>query len=379
MRKRAGKPDLQWRGGVARIGRMRALARKNIEGMEGYTPGEQPEGDGVVKLNTNESPYPPSPRVRAAVRRELASLRLYPDPAARELRRLAAAAYGVRPGNVMAGNGSDELLSILMRCYVGEGDAVAYPVPTYSLYPTLVAIQDGRSLEVPYPEDFALPSALFSQTGKVTILCNPNAPSGTLAPVGEVARLAHSVSGVLIVDEAYMDFADRDESAIALVKRVPNLAVLRTFSKSFSLAGMRVGLAFGAEDVVRNMAKVKDSYNLCRISLAAASAALQDMDWMRRNVRRIQGTRKTLVRGLRKLGFEVHPSQANFVMARLGRDSLRWLHDGLRERGVLVRFFDTPELRSTIRVTVGRPGEVRALLGETEALLQGRRATQRAS
>lgn len=358
---------------------MQALARKNIEDLEGYTPGEQPEGAGVIKLNTNESPYPPSPRVRAAVRRELASLRLYPDPAARELRRIAAAAYRVRPGNVMAGNGSDELLSILMRCYVGEGDGVAYPVPTYSLYPTLVAIQDGRSLEVPYPEDFAIPSALFSQAARVTILCNPNAPSGTLAPVGEVARLARSVDGVLIVDEAYMDFADRDESAIALVERVPNLAVLRTFSKSFSLAGMRVGLAFGAEDVVRNMAKVKDSYNLCRISLAAASAALQDMDWMRRNVRRIQGTRKTLVRGLRKLGFAVHPSQANFVMARLGGDSLRWLHDGLRERGVLVRFFDTPELRSMIRVTVGRPGEVRALLGETEALLQGRGAAQRAS
>ena len=358
---------------------MQALARKNIEDLEGYTPGEQPEGAGVIKLNTNESPYPPSPRVRAAVRRELASLRLYPDPAARELRRLAAAAYRVRPENVMAGNGSDELLSILMRCYVGEGDGVAYPVPTYSLYPTLVAIQGGRSLEVPYPEDFAIPSDLFAQTARVTILCNPNAPSGTLAPVGEVARLARSVSGVLIVDEAYMDFADGDDSAIALVERVPNLVVLRTFSKSFSLAGMRVGLAFGAEDVVRNMAKVKDSYNLCRTSLAAASAALQDMEWMRRNVRRIRGTRKTLVRGLRKLGFSVHPSQANFVMARLGRGSLRWLHDGLRERGVLVRFFDTPELRSMIRVTVGKPGEVRALLRETEALLQGREAAQRAS
>ena len=359
---------------------MQSRPRKNIEDLEGYTPGEQPEGTDLIKLNTNENPYPPSPRVLAAVRRETASsLRLYPDPVARELRDLAAATYRVRPENVMAGNGSDELLSILMRCYVDEGDCVAYPVPTYTLYETLIAIQGGRSLVFPYPDDFTIPSALHSQSSRVTILCNPNAPSGTLAPLSEIARLARSVSGLLIVDEAYVDFADSDESAIALVKQVPNLVVLRTFSKAFSLAGMRVGLAFGAEEVVRNMVKVKDSYNLCRLSLAAASAALHDMDWMRRNVRRIQRTRETLVRGLRKLGFMVHASQANFVMAQLDGDSLRWLHDGLRERGILVRFFDTPELRSMIRVTVGRPREVQALLRETESLLQGHRLRQRAS
>ncbi len=374
------RSKLQWLPRLARIPGMQSRPRKNIEDLEGYTPGEQPEGTDLIKLNTNENPYPPSPRVLAAVRRETASsLRLYPDPVARELRDLAAATYRVRPENVMAGNGSDELLSILMRCYVDEGDCVAYPVPTYTLYETLIAIQGGRSLVFPYPDDFTIPSALHSQSSRVTILCNPNAPSGTLAPLSEIARLARSVSGLLIVDEAYVDFADSDESAIALVKQFPNLVVLRTFSKAFSLAGMRVGLAFGAEEVVRNMVKVKDSYNLCRLSLAAASAALHDMDWMRRNVRRIQRTRETLVRGLRKLGFMVHASQANFVMAQLNGDSLRWLHDGLRERGILVRFFDTPELRSMIRVTVGRPREVQALLRETESLLQGHRLRQRAS
>ncbi len=359
---------------------MQSILRKNIEDLEGYTPGEQPKQADLIKLNTNENPYPPSPRVLAAVRKEItSSLRLYPDPVALELRKRAAALYNVGPENVMAGNGSDELLSILMRCYVGEGDCVAYPVPTYSLYETLIAIQGGESATVPYADDFAIPAPLYFQSSKVTILCNPNAPSGTLEPVSEIARLARSVSGLLVVDEAYIDFADSDESAIALVKRFPNLVVLRTFSKAFSLAGMRVGLAFGNEDIVRSLMKVKDSYNLCRLSLAAAAAALEDVEWMQRNVARIQRTRRTLIRGLRKLGFDVHASQANFVMARRGSDSIRWLHDGLRERGVLVRFFDTPELRNMMRVTVGRPAEIQALLRETEALLQGRGLTQRAS
>ena len=359
---------------------MQSLLRKNIEDLEGYTPGEQPKQADLIKLNTNENPYPPSPRVLAAVRKELnSSLRLYPDPVALELRRRAAVLYNVRPQNVMAGNGSDELLSILMRCYVGDEDTVAYPVPTYSLYETLIAIQDGRSFRVPYADDFAIPAPLYSQSSKVTILCNPNAPSGTLEPVSEIARLARSVAGLLIVDEAYIDFADTDETAIALVRRFSNLVVLRTFSKAFSLAGMRVGLAFGSEDIVRNMLKVKDSYNLCRLSLTAAVSALEDVEWMGRNVARIQRTRKTLIRGLRKLGFEVQPSQANFVMARLGSESIRWLHEALRDRGILVRYFDTPELRNMMRVTVGKPAEIRALLAETEVLLKGRGSSRKAS
>lgn len=359
---------------------MQSILRKNIEGLEGYTPGEQPKQPDLIKLNTNENPYPPSPRVLSAVRRELSSsLRLYPDPAAVELRKRAAALYNVGAENVMAGNGSDELLSILMRCYVGEGDSVAYPVPTYSLYETLVAIQGGESVTVPYADNFTIPAPLYFQSSKMTILCNPNAPSGTLEPVGEIARLARSVAGLLVVDEAYIDFADSDESAIALVNRFPNLVVLRTFSKAFSLAGMRVGLVFGSKDIVRSLMKVKDSYNLCRLSLAAAVAALEDVEWMQRNVARIQRTRRTLVRGLRRLGFDVHTSQANFVMARLGRDSIRWLHDGLRRKGILVRFFDTPDLRNMMRVTVGKPREIQTLLRETESLLNGRGITQRAS
>lgn len=349
---------------------MQGLLRTNIAELEGYTPGEQPGGEPYIKLNTNENPYPPSPRVVAALRKAANdSLRLYPDPVARDVRKLAAQIYGVAPENIMAGNGSDELLSIIMRCYIERGDAVAYAVPTYTYYDTLVAIQDGRKLVFPYPADFAIPPGLYTQSSKLTILCNPNAPSGNLEPLEEVARLASSVSGILVVDEAYIDFAEHEASAIPLLSRFPNLIVLRSFSKSFSLAGLRIGLAFASSEIVQTLYKVKESYNLCRLSLAAARAALEDMEWMQRNVRRIQKTRKTLTRGLEKLGFEVQPSEANFVMARMGRTRVRWLQQGLKEKKILVRYFDTPELQNMIRVTVGKPGEVQALLRATGELL----------
>jgi histidinol-phosphate aminotransferase len=352
---------------------MQGLLRKNIAELEGYTPGEQPGEEHVIKLNTNENPYPPSPRVIAALRRAANdSLRLYPDPVARNVRGLAATIYDVAPENIMAGNGSDELLAIIMRCYIGEGDEVAYPVPTYTYYDTLIAIQDGRKVLFPYPADFSIPSGLFTQSSKVTILCNPNAPSGSLEPLGEISRLASSVAGILVVDEAYVDFAEREASAIPLIRRFPNLIVLRSFSKSFSLAGLRIGLAFASEEIIKAMGKVKESYNLCRLSLAAAHAALEDMESMKRNVRRIQKARKTLTRGLEKLGFEVQPSEANFVMARMGQSSLRWLQEGLKEKKILVRYFDRPELENMIRVSVGKPAEIHAMLQATAEILAER-------
>lgn len=352
---------------------MQDLVRRNISELEGYTPGEQPKEEAFIKLNTNENPYPPSPRVLSALRKAAnPSLRLYPDPEARNVRDLAAKVYDIAPENIMAGNGSDELLSILMRCYIGQGDEVAYPVPTYTLYDTLIAIQDGQKVLFPYPYNFTIPPGLYSQSSKITILCNPNAPSGTLEPLGEISRLAGSVAGILVVDEAYVDFAESQATAISLVSRFPNLIVLRSFSKSFSLAGLRIGLAFASEEIIQTMGKVKDSYNLCRLSLAAAAAALEDIDWMKRNVARIQKTRKVLTRGLEKLGFEVQPSEANFVMARLEKSNLQWLQQGLKRKGVLVRFFDLPELQNMIRVTIGRPQEVQAMLRATEELLAER-------
>ena len=338
--------------------------RQNIAAMSGYVPGEQPRDEGYIKLNTNENPYPPSPRVYSGLKKAIdSSLRLYPEPLSDGLRSVAANVYGVRPENIVAGNGSDELLSILLRCFVGSQDRVVYPIPTYSLYDTLVEIQEGVPVRIAYPGDFSLPEALSQQGAALTFLCNPNAPSGTLVSLSDIAALAGSIAGVLVVDEAYIDFAESEgASSIPLIRRFPNLVVLRSFSKSFSLAGMRIGLAFASEEMIAGMMKVKDSYNLNRLSMAAATAALTDMAWMQRNAGRIQRSRKKLSAGLKRLGYEVYPSHANFVLARKPGHNLRSVYEELKRRKILVRYFDIPGLQDCLRITVGTPKEVRTLL-----------------
>lgn len=344
--------------------------RSNIQLMSGYVPGEQPGDDGFIKLNTNENPYPPSPKVYAALRREVgASLRLYPQPMSDSLCAAAAAAYGIKKETIMAGNGSDELLSIILRCFVEVGDRVAYAIPTYSLYDTLVEIQAGVAVRVPFPEDFAVPEELARQDAPLTILCNPNAPSGTLVPLPEIAKLAREVAGILVVDEAYVDFAASEgASAIPLIPHLPNLIVLRTLSKSFSLAGMRIGLAFASPEIVAGMHKVRDSYNLDRMSIAAGTAALEDMAWMKRNAARIQRSRQRLANGLKRLGYQVYPSHTNFILARQRDKNLKPVYEELKRRKILVRYFDTPGLRDCLRITVGTPKELRAVLNELAAL-----------
>ncbi len=342
--------------------------RDTVRQMQGYTPGEQPQDKRYIKLNTNENPYPPSPQVLAAVRAATnEDLRLYPDPVAERLREKAAAVYGLRKENVLVGNGSDELLAILLRACVGVGDRVAYPVPTYSLYDTLVTIGEGEPIRIPFPHDFSLSPALFNTAARLTFLCNPNSPSGTLIPVEQIAELARCVRGILVVDEAYIDFAE--EAALLLLHKYPHLVILRTFSKSFSLAGMRIGLTLGHTDLIAELMKVKDSYNLNRLSIVAAIAALEDYDWMQQNVERIKATRSRLIQELRVLGFFVYPSQANFVMAQKRGQDLEPLYLGLKNRGILIRYFFSPQLRDSIRITVGTDEEVEALLRELKALM----------
>jgi len=350
--------------------------RSNIGAILGYVPGEQPREGDFIKLNTNENPYPPSPRVLSALRKAVdRSLRLYPEPLSDSLRSAAAAIYGVRPQNLLVGNGSDELLSILMRCFVGAHDRVFHPEPTYSLYDTLIAIQEGVRVAIPYPADFSLPEELFSQTAALTFVCNPNSPSGTLLPLDAIARLARTISGVLVVDEAYIDFADSESvSAISLLESHPNTVVLRSFSKSFSLAGMRIGLAFAAEEIITGMNKVKDSYNVNRLSQIAATEGLGDLAWMRRNVRRIQSSRKKLTAALKKMRFQVYPSQANFVMTRRDGENQKGLYEELKRRRILVRYFDQPGLHDCLRITVGAPGDVKTLLEQMAAIGNGKGA-----
>jgi histidinol-phosphate aminotransferase len=335
--------------------------RPIVEQMHGYVPGEQPRGGAYVKLNTNENPYPPAPGVLQAVAAAAtADLRLYPDPSATALREAAAAVYGLTPEQVLVGNGSDDLLTMLVRAAVGPDDVVVYPEPTYSLYDTLVTIQEGRALTVPFPPDFSLPPALHAAEGRMLLVCNPNSPSGTFTPLAVIEELAAEFDGLVVVDEAYVDFAPA--TALPLLARHDNLVVLRTFSKSFSLAGMRIGLAFGRPDLLAEVAKVKDSYNVSRVAIVAGVAALADMTWMERNVARIVATRARLATELARRGYDVLPSAANFVFARRASEDQAPVQARLRERGVLVRHFPTPRLADGLRITVGTDAEIDRLL-----------------
>ncbi len=338
-----------------------AFVRPNIEAMQGYVPGEQPQDRRYIKLNTNENPYPPSPRVLEALQAAICDdLRLYPDPLANAVRTRAAAVCGLQPENILVGNGSDELLSLILRSCIDPGDRVVYPYPTYSLYDTLVTIQDGEIVHVPYGADGDLPAGLADAAGRVTFVCHPNAPSGIPVPLNELRRLAEASSGLVVVDEAYVDFAEW--SAIPLIASCKNVLVLRTFSKSFSLAGMRIGLALGNAEIIEQLMKVKDSYNVSRLSIVAAAAALDDYEWMLENARRIRATRTRLTHALRELRYEAADSHTNFVLARRRGEDQRKTYEGLKERGVLVRYFDTPELRDALRITVGTEEETDALL-----------------
>jgi histidinol-phosphate aminotransferase len=339
------------------------MFREAIEKMAAYQPGEQPRpGERLIKLNTNENPYPPSPRVRRAVARVAAdSLRLYPAPRADDFVESASKLYGIRKDMIVAGNGSDELLAMIFRATLGPGDTVAYPVPTYSLYDTLASIQEARVLRFPVERDFSIPlDRLARARARLTIICNPNSPSGILTPASRLAKLARALGDhLLVIDEAYVDFAPGN--ALGLLRRFRNIVILRTLSKSFSLAGMRLGLCFARSAIIEELLKVKDSYNLSRIALAAGAEALNDAAWMRRNVERVKQTREVSIARLRKLGFEVPESSANFVLERMAGRDLEPLARAIRKSGILVRHFATPMLRDALRISIGTRGEMNAL------------------
>jgi histidinol-phosphate aminotransferase len=354
--------------------------RPMIEKMAAYVPGEQPRAsERLIKLNTNENPYPPSPRVRRAAARALAgdAMRLYPPPRADELIASASRLYRITASMILAGNGSDELLAMLFRAALGRGDRVAYATPTYSLYDTLAAIQEARVIAIPFGRDFELPAgALARADARLTIVCNPNSPSGTIVPTSMLDMLARRMRGnLLAIDEAYVDFADRN--ALDLVRRHRNVLVLRSLSKSFSLAGMRLGLCFANPSIIETLLKVKDSYNVSRVALAVGAAALDDVGWMRRNVERVRRTRSVTEARLRAMGFEVPPSSANFVLARMPGHDLAPLAAGLRERGILVRYFATPMLRDALRISIGSPREMALLFKAIRPLIDALRVAPR--
>ncbi len=337
--------------------------------MAGYTPGEQPKpGERVIKLNTNENPYPPSPAVFEAIARVGAdALRRYPQPMADDFRAVAARVHGVTKDQILAGNGSDDILQIALRTYCGPGDVLASPDPTYSLYPVLAELADVRFVTVPWGPGWTLPSeALLGTNPRAIFFANPNAPSGTCVPAEEVSALASRTDALVLVDEAYVDFAEG--SCLPLLARHENVLISRTLSKGYGLAGLRFGYAIAHPSVIAQMAKVKDSYNCDAIAIAAATAALDDQAYAREQWARVKQERARVAEALSARGFSVIPSRGNFVLATLPQAAYaKPLYEGMKARGVLVRFFDKPGLNDKLRITIGTPDENAAMLAALDA------------
>jgi histidinol-phosphate aminotransferase len=346
------------------------MFRAAVRAMQGYVPGEQPQHGKFLKLNTNENPYPPSPAVIAAIGEAAnAKLERYPDPLGTAFRIQAATVLGVDPDWILCGNGSDDILTIVTRGLVGEGDRLRLPYPSYILYRTLAHLQGASCEEVHFRRDFTLDGAFARNDEhlKLVFLPNPNSPSGTLIPPSEIARLADELRCPLLIDEAYVDFAE--SNCIDLVKQNPRIMVSRTLSKSYALAGLRFGFLVAQPALIRMFRKVKDSYNCDALSLAGATAAIADQKWLAANRAKIVATRGWMTERLRTLGFTVTDSHANFVWCTSNQHSAQRLYEGLKAQKVLVRYMNYPGWGDGLRISVGTDEGARAALSILESLL----------
>lgn len=346
---------------------MKQYLRPGIRALAGYTPGEQPRDGAFIKLNTNENPYPPSPRVLDALRSACGDrLRKYPDPMGTAFRQTAGQVLGVDPDGILIGNGSDDILTILTRAFVPEGGLVVSPTPSYLLYRTLAELQGARFQTVRYTSDWQLPSPWPQPKANLTFLANPNSPSGTLVTPAGLQRLAGELDGPLVLDEAYVDFADWNGLQLGLRT---NIVMTRSLSKSYSLAGIRFGFAVAEPALVYEFNKVKDSYNCDMLSLAAATAALEDQEYLRSTRARILATRLRLTAALGELGFDVLPSQANFVWCRRADRPVKPIYEELKRRMILVRYMNYEGFGDGLRISVGSDEEIDRLLDEMNRLL----------
>ncbi|AXQ31500.1 histidinol-phosphate transaminase [Solimonas sp. K1W22B-7] len=345
-----------------------------VRGLTPYVPGEQPKIADLIKLNTNENPYPPSPRATAAISAAVdGSLRLYPDPNADRLKAAIAAAHGLKPAQVFVGNGSDEVLAFVFQGLLKHEQPILFPDITYSFYPVYCGLYGVEYRTLPLDESFRIRVADYARPNGGVILPNPNAPTGCLLSLVEIdALLAANTESVVVIDEAYIDFGG--ESAAALVDRHPNLLVVQTFSKSRSLAGMRVGFALGHPGLIDALERIKNSFNsypLDRLAQAGATAAMEDRAYFEQTCRAVIATRERLAGELAALGFEVLPSAANFVFARHpGRDAAQ-LAAALRERKIIVRHFKAARIEQFLRITIGTDEQCAALVTALREILAG--------
>ena len=370
------------------------LIRPLVRELHPYVYGEQPKLKGLIKLNTNENPYPPSPKVLAAVKAAVdGRLRLYPNPTAQVLREKLAKLHRCHADNIIVGNGSDELLALATRCFVepvSEGgvprrpnlgsrrarpsETIQYFTPSYSLYPVLADIHEAARNAVPLKSDFSLPGPAELKRGRIwnfraalTFVTTPNAPSGCGYPTRELDALCKAQRGVVVLDEAYVDFAG--ENALKLALKYPHVLVARTFSKAYSLCFQRVGYFVGHRDLIAALHKIRDSYNVNGLGQIAAEATLGDLPYYRANFKKIIATREWLSRELTKLGFRVSPSRTNFILARPPRFSAQAWLQSLRAQKVLVRWFGRPEVRNYLRISIGTAAEAEALVRAVRKIL----------
>ena len=376
------------------------LIRPLVHALHAYVPGEQPKIKGLIKLNTNENPYPPSPKVLAAVQAAVdGRLRLYPNPTAERLREKLAKLHGCAPENIIVGNGSDEGLALAVRTFVEPVAAfgstppsktrkslrrsaetplrlamVQYFTPSYSLYPVIADIHGAAKNAVPLKPDFSMPSVAELKRGKLwdfaaalTFVTTPNAQSGRGYKTTELEELGRAQKGVVVLDEAYVDFAN--ENALKLALKFPHVLVARTFSKAYSLCFQRVGYFIGHPELIAALDKIRDSYNVNGLGQIAATATLDDLKYYRANFKKIITTREWLGRELTLLGFRVLPSQTNFILAKPPLFPARdWLQK-LRNKKILVRWFSAPEVRDYLRITIGTPAEAVALVKAVRGIL----------
>jgi len=367
---------------------IRSLIRPVVRELHAYVPGEQPKIEGLIKLNTNENPYPPSPRVLRMVRAAVdGRLRLYPNPTAEGLRAKLARLHRCKLENIIVGNGSDELLALAVRCFVEPKQNSKFKIqnsklpkatgqyftPSYSLYPVLADIHGAAKNAVPLKSDFSLPSVTELKRGKrwnfnaaLTFVTSPNAPSGRGYSNKELDALCKAQRGVVVLDEAYVDFAN--ENAMKLALKHPHVIVARTFSKAYSLCFQRVGYFVGHPELIAALHKIRDSYNVNGLGQIAAAATLDDLAYYRANFRKIIATRAWLSRELTKLGFRVLPSQTNFILVRPPLFPAKdWLQR-LRDRKILIRWFSAPEVKDYLRITIGTQREAASLVRAVKSI-----------
>lgn len=344
------------------------------QSLEVYTPGEQPQDMRYIKLNTNESPYPPGPETLAALnRREGENLRLYSDPECAALRRSLAALYGVEAGNIYVSNGSDDILNFAFWAFCGQGGEVSYPDVSYGFYSVFAQLHGCVPKAIPLKEDFSVDYRDYCGLDRFIVIANPNAPTGLSLPLEQVEQIVRTnPNHVVVIDEAYVDFGG--ESAVPLTRKYENLLVVQTYSKSRSMAGARLGFAIASRGLIEDLERLKYStnpYNLNRLTLAAGTAAIGENGYYMENCRRIMETRDWVTAELQKLGFSVLPSKANFIFAESAKISGGELYRQLRSRGILVRHFDSPRTGNFNRITIGTRQDMEALVAAVKEILGG--------